>query len=336
MEHRLKLCLDFLRADYREVSGKDFKYFWCPILASDEMSELCAGHVVNQAFPNRDRVERAWVVQRKDVDNFYGTYFEADFVTLKYAETLITDNVFIDKDMFNKLQPRILLDGEEVKSFVSNGAIPLNMSRVKVGEGDNSINLGLKLTPSQMMHLANAHWQIEVSKDLRLSALVSLIKAGHLTLFKLFNYRYALTTAGYFIGHDLLGRFFLENKGHTKNTILNNAKIFFQECVHMVRPAITLNMSLLGSVNDKTFLVCRNYSGLFWAFVVFVKTGHSLSAVLMPLSENADAIATYHQFLNNKQETIQAHFCRLTEKGLEMEREAQELMWMKDIDTKFD
>jgi hypothetical protein len=78
--------LELLRKDYKSIRGKPFNYFYCPILFRDENVPLCRGHIVNRAFPNSYRV---WTAQRKDVDNFFWTYFEAttriSFHTIAYT-----------------------------------------------------------------------------------------------------------------------------------------------------------------------------------------------------------------------------------------------------------
>jgi hypothetical protein len=72
--------LDLLRDDYHRVAGEQFRWFHCPFLFRDEDVELCRGHVLNQAFVGSKRV---WTIQRKDLDNFYGSFFEPDFVLIQ-------------------------------------------------------------------------------------------------------------------------------------------------------------------------------------------------------------------------------------------------------------
>jgi len=67
--------LEKLRSDYHQVRGAPFSHFFCPVLFSDEDVPLCKAHIVNLVFPDSSRI---WTVQRKDVDNFYGSTFEAD------------------------------------------------------------------------------------------------------------------------------------------------------------------------------------------------------------------------------------------------------------------
>ena len=73
--------LDSLRADYEASTGLPFQYFFCPITWKDEDVPLCRAHVINKAFRGADR---SWTVQRADVDNWFGSLFENDFLATDY------------------------------------------------------------------------------------------------------------------------------------------------------------------------------------------------------------------------------------------------------------
>jgi len=75
MNAELEARLEKLRADYEEVMGRPFDYFFCPILHKDEKCELCMGHIVPQICNS----SKGWVPQRGDIDHFYGSVAEADF-----------------------------------------------------------------------------------------------------------------------------------------------------------------------------------------------------------------------------------------------------------------
>jgi len=109
MNEELKKKIENLNTDYLSVVGHPFHHFFCPILFKDEDVALCKAHVINQAFQN---VSRVWTVQRQDIDNFYGSNFEADFVLLQDAHLLNDDaffpNVFTRKDLYKKFSPKRL------------------------------------------------------------------------------------------------------------------------------------------------------------------------------------------------------------------------------------
>jgi hypothetical protein len=69
MNPKLAAKLVYHRRDFASVEGKSFKHFHCPILHIDEQYDLQRGHIINEAFKGSPG---SWVVQRTDVDSFYG------------------------------------------------------------------------------------------------------------------------------------------------------------------------------------------------------------------------------------------------------------------------
>ena len=103
MNTHIRKRLEQLRAEYESVSGRPWRFFYCPILHRDEETELCAGHVVNQALRDADR---SWTVQRKDVDNYYGTLFEGDFLALEQKVDLQVDEILADRKLSRQFKPQ--------------------------------------------------------------------------------------------------------------------------------------------------------------------------------------------------------------------------------------
>src|SRR5262249_32914068 len=158
---------------------------------------------------------------------------------------------------------------------------------------DQSTYLGLKLQPTDTQAAAKGKWEVEVRADLRLPYLVSAIKAAHLSLFKLLGYRYALSAAGYFIGRMVLGEFFLQEHKTPKNKIEEPARKFFESLAHTVKPLISTELDLKGTVTDGRLLVLKGSSGAPWAFVVIVASGEQRHSVLIPTLETADQVDTF-------------------------------------------
>ena len=71
LDKRMQELTYYLRAP---KDRRQRRRFFCPILMVEEKAELCKGHLLPQSVGGRD-----WVVQRKDVDSFFGTFVEADF-----------------------------------------------------------------------------------------------------------------------------------------------------------------------------------------------------------------------------------------------------------------
>jgi len=99
--------LEFLRADHERVYGRPFEHFYCPLLFRDEPVKLAKGHVYPQAFTGTDR---KWTVQRKDVESWFGSMFEADFVQLELrGHPSFLDAALEDPKRAKQLQLRFAL-----------------------------------------------------------------------------------------------------------------------------------------------------------------------------------------------------------------------------------
>jgi hypothetical protein len=326
MKTKVKSKLEELRADYAQVKGQPFVHFYCPILFEDEDVPLCKAHIINERFRNSSR---AWTVQRRDVDSFYGSKFEDDFLAIKYhIENLSPDKVLADKKLSRKYRPEILVDDEPVDYFVAQGDIPEHFTNVEFNYDGQPIRLGLKMSPEDVSTVVEQKCELEVSKDVRIPSLVSLIKSAHLTLFELVGYRYAFSAGGYFVGQDILGKFFRDNHDKSRSTVLENAPRFFSEFVHMVRPVELCALDLQGTITDRQMLICRGSRGV-WALIVFIRTSSKLHSVMIPVFDQPDAVATFLSFLKNKNDSIEVMPCCYEQGQWEIRKELFRLIWPK-------
>jgi hypothetical protein len=328
MNPELEQRLQLLRQDYRETVGSPFRHFFCPMLGVDEASPLQKGHIVNEAFADSARV---WVVQRQDVDQFYGTFFESDFELVQYAGRVTRTDVFTDRKLQRKIRPQILRGDQPVAFTTRQGELPSVFTPIRVEDEERSFTLGIKMSPEEILAAAGDKWAFEIKVDLRLAAFVSLVKAAHLTLFHVLGYRYALSAAGILIGRDLLGRFFLENRDKEKEEIRVRALQFFREFQHMVRPVLASGISFDGTVSDNTLFVCMGTSGRIWGFVVFVRTGNRTHAVLLPVFNDPESVPTFLDFMGNSNETIHVSVARFewNERIWKINPERKALNWTK-------
>jgi hypothetical protein len=316
--------LDELRADYAQIKGQPFSYFFCPILFQDEEVELCKAHIVNRAFPE---AHPDWTIQRKDVDNFYGSIFESEFVAIQYSDQT-HDGIFADKKLSKLFKPQILVDGESVDFYLSNNEIPEDFTRLQFDNNGQIIPLALKISPKELEAVKDKNWEMSISKDVRVSALVSLIKSAHLTMFKMLGYKYALSSGGYFVGRNILGDFFLQNKDKTKKEILESAHPFFKEYAHMARPLDSSEISLQGTISDNQILLCQKYGDIAWGFIVFVKTAQTVNAVLLPYFDQPASVARFLDFLKNDNEEIDVALMHFEQGHFELTR-ATKIIWPK-------
>jgi hypothetical protein len=326
MKEILKTKLEILRDDYAKKTGRPFEYFYCPILYRDENKPLCMGHIVNLAFPDS---ARARTVQREDVDNFYGSKFESDFTILQHSGKYSPDEILLDKQLSKSIKPKILLNGNPVDYFYSESNTPNHFSPVIIENEGKMTKLALKMSPDEMLSQINSNWEIDISRDIRLPALVSLIKSAHLTLFDMLGYEYALSAGGHFIGHDILGVFYENNKSRSTSEVLKDALPFFRSFVHMVRPVPRDGLTLQGTISDNQLLACKDINGNIWSLIVFIRTSENLHAVLMPIFETTQAIPRFLNFLESKNEIIEANSCSFRNDKWGISTKSVKLTWPK-------
>ena len=302
-ESALQRKLETLRTDFAAVAGEPFHYFYCPILFVDDPTEICRAHLVNQAFL---KTSRRWTVQRKDVDNFFGTSFEADFVELKGSysppiETLIAEG------FSGRLRPKISYRGEKVEFYKPTSTVPPGHTEVSLDTPSGSIRLALKIEQAVLREARDEDWEFSIEKDCRLAALVSLIKTAHLTLFEMLGYRYALSAGGIFLGKTVLGDFFAKNRGLRREEVLHNAINHFREFQNLVRPIIAPSNTIEDTANDRIVYICEG--SCRWAFLVYIRTGGLAHVVIVPQMESPDAAARFASFLTERGSKFQARRC---------------------------
>ena len=324
MNENFKQTLDELNADYTQIKGQPFSHFFCPILFKDEDVILCKAHIVNQALP---AAPQDWTIQRKDVDNFYGAYFESEFIGVQYNAREHED-VFSDKKLTDFFKPQILVDDKPVDYFITNGEVPKEFTRLELDINGQVIQLGLKISPEDFVKAKESNWEMAISRDVRVSALISLIKAAHLTLFSMLGYKYAFSSGGYFVGRNILGEFYLKNKGKAKKEILKNAYFFFKEFGHMARPIDSSEINFQGSISDNQILLCQKYGDIAWGCIVFVKTAQTVNAVLLPNFDQPDSVVRFFDFLKNDKEEIDVALMRFEQGHFELTR-ATKIIWPK-------
>lgn len=293
-----------------EVIGQPFSHFFCPVLFRDEDSPLCQAHIVNVAFPESSR---RWTLQRQDVDNFYGSVFESDFVDLQHGRVGVAAEAFVNPALYKRLRPKILLHGREVEHFFVKGPVPKQFTQIVFESSGRTVRLALKLSPGELASKANANWQIEVCKDIRLPAIVSVLKAAHLTLFEMLGYRYALSLGGRYLG-QLLGEFFLQNVGRPNTEVIKSALSFFEPMAALVRPLAPGSPKPRGSIDDNAFRVCWcEGRDNMWGIIVFVRTRDMVHAALVPVFGDVEGAERFGQFVESTEDTLETSFAQFEE-----------------------
>jgi hypothetical protein len=334
MSEEMRRQLEHLRRDYTALQGRPFDHFFCPMLLKDEKVKLCLGHVVNDKIPNSSGIR---VVQRQDVDGFYGRVFEPDLVTLHQARAATPKDAVFNRVLRKKLKPRIVAGGEDCPYYVYHGRgapVPPGHTGIQLEHQDGEvIKLVLKKNPDEFKAESSRKWQIVVEFDCRITALVSLIKAGYLTLFRVLGYRYALSGAGLEVGHHTLGKFFSLHGGKGVEEARNAAKQWFRPCVNLIRPIERFSGTPpRGTIEDNVAMACfGEYGEKAFGLIVCVRTDASYHAVLLPAYDNPNSAADYHRFLTGKEETLRQAYCVFDpkEKCWRRNKEIVETTWPK-------
>jgi len=310
-----------MAADYQEVTGHAVSNFHCPILYRDEDVRLCAAHLVNAGF--RDS-PRTWTVQRHDVDSFFADLAEEDFLKIQEKGQHSPLEVVTDKRLRRQMKPKIVAGGHEIDHFVPTSPVPKRFTRLKL-PGSPGVELALKLTPDETLTLTDREWRIGVELDLRLPALIALLKAAHLTLFEMQGYRYALSAGGRFLGWDILGSFYAEHAGSPRAARIKAAAQHFPQFVQMARPLQQTPDWLRPTSTDGMLFLCG--AGHPWAMLTFIKVGRNYHSVLVPVFEEVDGAAHFVRFLENPDSQIAARLARWTGGGFEVSPEISRFDW---------
>ena len=165
MNDFVRTKLEELRADYSEVKGEPFSHFYCPILFQDEEQPLCEAHIINQAFTDS---ARATTVQRADVDSFYGSRFESDFLDVQRYKERSTAEIVTDRALSRRFASKILLENKPVEFFFGSKGMPAQFTPVDLGDVKLSVPFGLKMHPREVKAARGKQWEIEVSRDVRI------------------------------------------------------------------------------------------------------------------------------------------------------------------------
>jgi hypothetical protein len=298
--------LDCLRQDCEAILRQPVGRYFCPLLCADDNdAELCMGHVVNDAIFNSSKKQ---VVQRKDIDGFYGRMFEADFVTLVQVRSGSPKDAVFNEKMHRKMQPRIEVDGQQHEHYLYRGTrLPPEHTGIRLEHQDGgALDLVLKTRPEDFRASAARKWQIVLERDCRVAAVVSLIKAAYLTLFRMLGYRFALSPGGLEIGRSLLGQFFREQGDKPKAEVLRQARRLFAPFVTLVRPIESFTGTPPhGTVDDNTAMLCfGEYSIKPFGYVVYVRTNNHRHAILVPAYTDDTTAAAYAHFVTNKNEIL--------------------------------
>lgn len=192
--------IERLRADFESVTGKPFRHFYCPILHLDEDTALTKGHVVPESLGGSARV-----LQRRDVDQGFGSFFEAEAadairhgLDAKPLDVVFRGDSSEMKQLGRRFGFRLLLEGTDK---------PLDAWFRRVGD-DAVLHVSredLKQAVGEDDGRGTYSGAVGVELDARSSILVTSLRTSHLAWFRLCGYRYVLCEEGRFVASVLRG-----------------------------------------------------------------------------------------------------------------------------------
>ena len=212
-----------LRMDFFGWRNKPCKHFPCPISLEDSYGArgLMNGHILNRAF---DKANGETVIQRADIDGYYGETVEPDLIT--YLNSAV------------RHPSDWILSSKEIKAITSSGIrldafIPSPKSKppedrftpIPINDEDTGKVLATPYVRASLAELGtDSIIRFEGTKTLNQpSMLGAWMKAGYLAMWKMFGCRYADTLAGNYVRYPLYN--FFKDKG-TKSTAENYFRRF--------------------------------------------------------------------------------------------------------------
>lgn len=280
------------RADYEAYFGKPCKHFVCPILGRDEDVEMCRGHMVTLAQSD------IWIPQRKDVDNFYGSVVEADLATVVEDRGKDPWQLLLDPEKRPKHRFKMAHDGKPVGYYFpkpSHEPVKYHI-RLEVRNGDDETicNIGIKKSASEFLAAENTRLDLVVERDFRPPVLAAMLKAAHLTMFRMLGYDHVDSPGGRFVA-DILKVFF-EKHGGSHSAAKGDVDPYFARFNSMVAPLVAHGEGFLkGTAEDNVLIACHAATQGIFAIGVIVKVNQDRFCVFLPSDQ---AIDVYFSFLN--------------------------------------
>lgn len=250
-EHEIKTydnkLEDLTRSLRSSGASKKPRSFLCPILQMEEPALLCKGHIVPKAVRGR-----TWVVQRRDVDNFYGQFAEAGFihgVRLRAMPTFDDAVEYILKHRLARRADLSVIDGTGARAPVHRAPRHAAGRELMIRSGEGAIDLDGELS-------------LTMDLDVRFETLLTCLHTAHLGLFQASGYAYATSASGRFVA-NLLRDVYLQfaRQRRSSQSLAERNHLLAAMCrthANMVRPLQSIDGFHSELLPDpfRTFLLC--------------------------------------------------------------------------------
>jgi hypothetical protein len=272
---RNKQKLHRLAADYNLATGRTVKHFYCPILLIDESTEFCDGHIVPESIGGGKTI-----LQRKDVDGFYGRVVESGFVSAFRLQGATVSEIMTQPHLCKAVDVNFHADGRPIRHYFEKGKIVL------VDDAN------LKAT----------NISLSIKADYRPESLASWLKIGHLVMFDLLRYQYVFSPAGQYMA-SILGDFFRRHR-HKKNREVVPLLIdYFSPFINML---VTVS-SDYDTLTDRIVMGFVGSTGRVFAIAPILRIQDEIRCVIMPQDE------TFFDFISDLPQSIGVRLYRWCE-----------------------
>jgi hypothetical protein len=298
MNKRLKARVEMLKADFQGETGAPFNHFYCPFLHVDEAVPLCEGHIINKAFGTCN----AWVPQRQDFDNFFGSRVEADFISAVQDRSKTAFEKWIDASLNRRYRPQLFSNGRAVEHYITKEIkpVPGHTPLVVTNRGGDILGkLVIKKAPGEVKALHATDMQVVAVPPATFvpAIIASVLKAAHLTMFNLIGYKHVFTTAGHYLA-GILKDFYEKFKNSRKRNLADDLAAVFRPHTSLISPMILNNLSVLAgtAIDNRLLAAIGATEGMFAIGVLIPASPDDAFCVWLP-SGHGKTIDTYFGFL---------------------------------------
>ena len=304
-----------ITSDIKRFGSKGLRRrFYCPILHVEEVTNLCKGHLLPQAVGGI-----GWVVQRKDVDNFFGSFANAGFshgTKLQGRDFESALQYVIDKG----------LAGRANLSVHDEKGIKRRIHTTKWKDG----RLGLLVPQAEELDFTKPV-AVGFELDVRYDTLLSCIHSLHLGLFKERGYKYVDCRPGQHNAaflRDVYKAFSTGSKGKDKN-VERLAEICgpYQNMVRPVLLSDTIDRKLIEKPFQWCFVCWNESTQVPFAAIHFLKADKECAAVMsfLNLDESAGAIVCSETPISFK--TTLGHLTREKDEVWALHKKTERMIW---------
>jgi hypothetical protein len=212
-----------------------------------------------------------------------------------------------DPKLRRKLDPTVEMDGKPCEVYFppkDNPPVPGHTQVTIRSDGKDICDMSIKAT-----EIENAKFEVVTERDFRSPVVASILKAAHLTMFRMLGYKYVFSTSGDYAAH-ILREFFLTYRTRESRKGKYVDEYFWQHHT-MVAPIRPVGDAFLGTKTDNKLISCYDTHDHVFTYGVIVKAGTDMFCVFLPTGIGS-TINTYISFLNKPPSAISTRTTRFS------------------------